>query len=43
LVVTSILSYTVKKKFATFPSPAWMSLTKHSLGGNNLILPAQGK
>jgi hypothetical protein len=27
--------YTVKKRLATFPSPAGMSLTKLSLGGNN--------
>ncbi len=26
-----------KKRLATFPSPAWMSLTKLSLAGNNLI------
>jgi hypothetical protein len=24
-----------KKRLATFPSPAWMSFTKFSLGGNN--------
>ncbi len=32
--------YTVKKRFAIFPSPAGMSLTKLSLDGNNLIIPA---
>jgi hypothetical protein len=30
-----------KKRLATVPSPAGMSLTKLSLGGNNLIFPAQ--
>jgi hypothetical protein len=30
-----------KKRFATFPSPAGMSHTKLSLGGYNLIIPAQ--
>jgi hypothetical protein len=33
--------FTVKKRLATFPSPDGMSLTKLSLGGNNLIIPAQ--
>jgi hypothetical protein len=28
-------SYTVKNRLVTFPSPAWMSLTKLSPGGNN--------
>ncbi len=32
-----------KKRLATFPSPAGMSLSKLSLGGNNLIFPAQGR
>ncbi len=27
--------YTVKKRLTSFPSPAGMSLTKHSLAGNN--------
>jgi hypothetical protein len=27
------------KRLAAFPSPAWMSLTKLSLAGNNLIIP----
>jgi hypothetical protein len=27
-----------KKSFSIFPSPAGMSLTKHSLGGNNLYM-----
>jgi hypothetical protein len=31
-----------KKRLATFPSPAGMSLTKLTLG-NNLITPAQGE
>jgi hypothetical protein len=35
--------YTVKKRLAVFPSPAGMSLTKLSLGGNNLIFLAQGE
>jgi hypothetical protein len=30
-----------KKRLAIFPSPAGMSLTKLSLVGNNLIIPAQ--
>jgi len=29
--------YTVKKKFASFPSPAGMSLPNLSLGGNDII------
>jgi hypothetical protein len=32
-----------KKRFAIFPSPAGMSLTKLSLDGNNLIIPVQGE
>jgi hypothetical protein len=32
-----------KKKFATFPSLAGMSLIKPSLAGNNLIIPGQGE
>jgi hypothetical protein len=32
-----------KKRLATFPSPAGISLTKLSLGGNNLAIPAQGE
>jgi hypothetical protein len=32
-----------KKGLAVFPSPAWMSLTKLLLGGNNLIFPALGE
>jgi hypothetical protein len=40
----SLLStYTVKKGFAIFPSPAGMSLIKLSLDGNNLIISAQGE
>jgi hypothetical protein len=31
-----------KKSFSIFPSPAEMSLTKVSLGGNLEIIPAQG-
>jgi hypothetical protein len=31
-----------KKRFATFLSPAGMSLAKLSQGGNNLIIPALG-
>jgi hypothetical protein len=31
------------KRLAAFPSPAGLSLTKLSLGGNNLIIPAQGE
>jgi hypothetical protein len=30
--------YTVKKRFVIFPSPAGMSLTKLSLGGNNDVV-----
>ncbi len=29
-----------KKRLVVFPSPAGMSLTKLSLAGNNLIIPA---
>jgi hypothetical protein len=32
-----------KKRFAIFPSPAGMSLTKLSLAGNNLNIPVQGE
>ncbi len=32
-----------KKRFAIFPSTAVMSLTKLSLDGNNLTIPAQGE
>jgi hypothetical protein len=32
-----------KKRFAIFLSPAGMSLTKLSLDGNNLIIPAKGE
>jgi len=35
--------HTVKKRLLIFPSPAGMSLTKLSLGGNNLIIPGQGE
>ncbi len=35
--------YTVKKRWAGFPSPAGMSLTKLFLVGNNLIIPGQGE
>ncbi len=34
--------YTVKKRFAIYPSPAGKSLTKPSLVGNNLMNPGQG-
>ncbi len=36
-------TYTVKKRLATFPSLAGMSLTKLFLGGKSLIIPAQGE
>ena len=32
-----------KKRLATFPSPAGMSLTKLCLGGSILIIPARGE
>jgi hypothetical protein len=32
-----------KKGFSIFPSPAGLSLTKLSLGWNNLSIPAQGE
>jgi hypothetical protein len=35
-------AYTVKKG-SGFPSPAGMSLTKHSLAGKNFIIPGQGE
>jgi hypothetical protein len=34
---------TLKKRFAIFPVSAWMSLTKLSLAGYTLIIPAQGE
>jgi hypothetical protein len=34
-------AYTVKKGYHFFPSPARMSLTKLSQGGNNFIIPDQ--
>jgi hypothetical protein len=40
---TEVSPCTVKKWFANFPSPAGMSLTKHSLAGNNLIISGQGE
>jgi hypothetical protein len=39
----NVSNYRVKKRLATFPFPAWISLTKLSLGGNNLIIPVQGE
>ncbi len=39
--VCLLFSVNWKKRFAIFPSPAGMSLTKLSLAGNNLIIPAQ--
>jgi hypothetical protein len=36
-------TYTVKKRLPIFQSLAGMSLTKHSLAGNNLIIPCQGE
>jgi hypothetical protein len=39
----TVRAYTVKKRFAIFPSPAGMSLIKLTLDGTNLILPAQGE
>jgi hypothetical protein len=41
IFILKIIRCTVKKRLATFPSPAGMSFTKLSLGGNNLIIPAQ--
>jgi hypothetical protein len=35
---TNAVSLHCKKRFATFPSPVGMSLTKLSLGGKNLII-----
>jgi hypothetical protein len=32
-----------KKSLAVFQTPAGIALTKLSLGGNNLIFPAQGE
>jgi hypothetical protein len=37
-LAVSSFSYTVKKSFSIFPSPAGMSLTKLSLGGNNDVI-----
>ncbi len=36
-------TYTVKKRFAIFPSPAGMSLIKLYPAGNNLIIPGLGE
>jgi hypothetical protein len=48
--ITLKKDYTVKKRLATFPAPAGMSLAKLPLGGINylfnlinLIIPAQGE
>jgi hypothetical protein len=35
--------YTVKKRLSFFPSAAGMSLIKHFLARNNLIIPGQGE
>jgi len=43
MLIESFTSSTVKKGFAGFHSPAWMSLAKPSLAGNNLIIPDQGE
>jgi hypothetical protein len=43
IIATKYIHIHCKKKFAIFPSPAGMSLTKLSLDGNNLIIPAQGE
>jgi hypothetical protein len=37
----AILTVYCKKRFAIFPSPVGMSLTKLSLDGNNLTIPVQ--
>ncbi len=41
LFLGSYSAPTLKKKLAIFLYPAGMSLTKRSLGGNNLIIPGQ--
>ncbi len=41
--ITQIKLKHLKKRLATFRSPEGMSLTKISLCGNNLIIPAQGE
>jgi hypothetical protein len=38
-----LLTLHCKKRVAVFPSQDGMSLTKPSLAGNNLIIPAQGE
>jgi hypothetical protein len=38
-----LLAIHCKKRFAVFPSPDGMSLTKLPLGGNKLIIPGQGE
>jgi hypothetical protein len=40
---TQLLAIHCKKRFAVFPSPDGMSLTKLPLGGNKLIIPGQGE
>ncbi len=42
-IIDSREGYTVKKRFAIFPSLAEVSLAKISLAGNNLIIPGQAE
>ncbi len=41
--ITRVPQLHCKKSLSFFPSPAWMSLTKLPLAGNNLIIPGQGE
>jgi hypothetical protein len=44
-VINELFHFTVhcKKRLSIFPSPAGMSLTKRSVAGKSLIIPAQGE
>jgi hypothetical protein len=42
-ILANLCTVHCKKRFAIFPSPAGMSLTKLSLAGDNLIIPGQGE
>jgi hypothetical protein len=41
--VCPFFSYTEKKSFSNFPSPAGMSLDKLSLAGKNISIPGAGE
>jgi hypothetical protein len=41
--ILKIIPHSGESRFAVFPSPAGMSLTKLSLAGKNLIIPGRGE